>query len=104
MKVFLDDVREAPDGWTRTYTPAETIKLLKTNKVTELSLDHDLGDDEGIGTGYDVLLWIEEQVATSFFQPPKIKVHSSNPSAVEKMENAILSIARFYAVHRVVMV
>jgi len=104
MKVFLDDVREAPNGWTRTYTPAETIKLLRTNKVTELSLDHDLGDDINIGTGYDVLLWIEEQVATSFFKPPKIKVHSSNPSAVEKMESAISSIARFYAVYRVVMV
>jgi len=27
----------------------------------EISLDHDLGDDDS-GTGYDVVLWIEEAV------------------------------------------
>ncbi|EOZ5442478.1 cyclic-phosphate processing receiver domain-containing protein [Vibrio vulnificus] len=35
-----------------------------------MSLDHDLGDDEH-STGYDVVLWIEEAVATQGFQPPK---------------------------------
>lgn len=27
--------------------------------MSEISLDHDLGDDEQHGTGYDVILWIE---------------------------------------------
>jgi hypothetical protein len=31
--------------------------------VQELSLDHDLGDDAR-GTGYDVILWIEEAVVS----------------------------------------
>jgi len=56
MKVYLDDERETPDGWIRVYWPVEAIKLLKEDDVTEISLDHDLGDDER-GTGYDVLLW-----------------------------------------------
>ncbi|WP_439037769.1 cyclic-phosphate processing receiver domain-containing protein [Agarivorans sp. QJM3NY_25] len=34
--------------------------MLKTGEVTEISLDHDLGNDDH-GTGYDVVLWIEEQ-------------------------------------------
>ena len=46
----------------RVYWPDEAIALLESGAVEELSLDHDLGDDER-GTGYDVVLWIEEAVA-----------------------------------------
>jgi hypothetical protein len=53
-------------------------------KVTHISLDHDLGDDTR-GTGYDVILWIEEQVFTCGFKAPVIYVHSANTSACEKM-------------------
>lgn len=28
MEVFLDDLRDAPPGWQRTYWPAEVIALL----------------------------------------------------------------------------
>lgn len=93
MKVYLDDERETPDGWIRVYWPVEAIKLLKEDDVTEISLDHDLGDDER-GTGYDVLLWIEEAVVTSNFQPPKMHVHSANSSARDKMELAIRAIIK----------
>ena len=71
--------------------PEEAIKLLKTGQVTNLSLDHDLGDDKR-GTGYDVVLWIEEAVATGVFVPPRIVVHSANPSARAKMEAGITRI------------
>ena len=71
LRVFLDDERAPPDGWVRVYWPAEAIALLKTGAVEELSLDHDLGDDER-GTGYDVVIWIEEAVALHNFMPPKI--------------------------------
>lgn len=53
--------------------------------MQELSLDHDHGDDER-GTGYDVVLWIEEAVMTRGFKPPKITVHSANSSARIKMQ------------------
>ena len=91
MRVFLDDERATPAGWTRVYWPDEAIELLQTGTVSEISLDHDLGDDER-GTGYDVVLWIEEAVAIREFQPPLIKVHSANSSAREKMENGIRAI------------
>ena len=93
MKVFLDDERTPPPGWTRVYWPDEVIGLLKTGQVTELSLDHDLGDDQR-GTGYSVVLWIEEEVALNGFNPPRIKVHSANSSARAKMEAGIESIER----------
>ena len=93
MKVYLDDERETPRGWVRVYWPDEAIELLQSENVTELSLDHDLGNDNR-GTGYDAIKWIEEQVATSNFVPPKIKVHSANISARKKMELGIESIVR----------
>ena len=71
MRVFLDDKRTAPDGWLRVHWPTEAIALLETGSVEELSLDHDLGDDER-GAGYDVVLWIEEAVALRGFKPPRI--------------------------------
>ena len=76
--------------------PNEAIKLLETGAVVELSLDHDLGDDER-GTGYDVVLWIEEAVALRDFKPPKIAVHSANSSAREKMVAGIRAIERIVA-------
>ena len=93
MKVYLDDERITPEGWVRVYWPEEAIELLKTGKVVEISLDHDLGNDEK-GTGYDVVLWIEESVITDNFKPPVIKVHSANSSAREKMELGIQSIIK----------
>ncbi|WP_129647616.1 cyclic-phosphate processing receiver domain-containing protein [Peristeroidobacter agariperforans] len=93
MKVFLDDERATPEGWVRVYWPAEAVALLETGNVTEVSLDHDLGDDEK-GTGYDVVLWIEEAVATRGFRPPKMSVHSANSSARIKMERGIQNIQR----------
>ncbi|GGY09256.1 hypothetical protein GJV26_26955 [Massilia dura] len=99
MKVYLDDERATPDGWVRVYWPDETVTLLSTEDVVELSLDHDLGDDER-GTGYDVVFWIEEAVALRGFIPPLIRVHSANSSAREKMEAGIAAIRRFQTTRR----
>jgi hypothetical protein len=96
MWVFLDDERATPSGWTRAYWPEEAIDLLRTGEVEEISLDHDLGDDQR-GTGYTVLLWIEDQVHLYGFKPPKISVHSANSSARLKMELAIQSIEKYAA-------
>jgi len=94
VKVYLDDERPTPEGWVAVRWPEEAIALLEGGQVTELSLDHDLGDDAH-GTGYDVLLWLEEAVATRGFVPPPTRVHSANSSARQKMEMAIARIERF---------
>ena len=84
MKIFLDDTREAPDGWTLMLWPQEVINALSYSKVSEISLDHDLGNDN-IGTGYDVLVWIEYQVINNNFIPPKISIHTANPVARKRI-------------------
>ena len=96
IKLYLDDERETPEGWIRVYWPDEAIEYLKQGKVEEISLDHDLGDDKR-GTGYNVLLWIEEQVMTNNFKPPKIRIHTANSSAREKMEAGVRSIDKYFS-------
>lgn len=98
IRVFLDDERNTPDGWVRVYWPDEAITFLELGCVQEISLDHDLGDDER-GTGYDVILWIEEAVALRSFVPPKISVHSANSSARIKMEAGIAAIQNLLENH-----
>ena len=93
IKVFLDDIRTPPAGWILVHWHNEAIKLLQEFDVEEISLDHDLGDDQR-GTGYDVILWIEEKVALDGFVPPKIVVHSANVSARLKMEQGIKNIIK----------
>ena len=95
MRVYLDDERATPDGWIRVYWPEEAIALLESGQVEEISLDHDLGNDEH-GTGYDVVLWIEEAVALRGFKPPRMFVHSANSSAKEKMLSGIQSIQALF--------
>lgn len=96
IKVYLDDERVTPEGWVRVYWPDEAIELLKAGNVEAVSLDHDLGDDKR-GTGYDVVLWIEEAVAMHGFKPPLITVHSANTSAAIKMRAGIENIASIAA-------
>lgn len=94
MKVYLDDVREEPEGWVRTKTVAETIELLKTGEVTEISLDHDLG--ECAPPGIKVLDWILEQVLTGWQPPRKIWVHSQNPYGARAMRQLAERISHYY--------
>lgn len=72
--------------------PEEAIALLETGEVDAISLDHDLGDDTR--TGYNVLTWIEEAVATRGFVPPTISIHSPNAGARPRMVLAVESIRR----------
>lgn len=96
MKIYLDDERFPPKGWIRTKDVKSTINLIKTGRVEQLSLDHDLGTDKECG--YDVLLWIEEQVFTNenFYPPTDIYIHTANPSARKKMKLALNSIWEKY--------
>ena len=95
VRLWLDDVREAPEGWIRCYWPADVIKYLKSQTVDEISLDHDLGECES--TGYDVVLWLAEQVFLKQFKfhLPKMYCHSDNPVGRKKILDGIESIQKY---------
>lgn len=96
MKIWVDDVRPAPEEylWCKNVNEAiETIKfteylnqLRPDRKVLELiDLDHDAGDYANDGGDYIKLLdWLEE---TGRNYP--IHIHSMNPVGVENMRRII---------------
>lgn len=98
MKVWLDDLRRAPDGWTRAYNARQVISMLMGGSVTHLSLDHDLGNPEIVGTGYDVIKWLEREAFRGKFyvEPENINVHSANVWGKSNMERGIRKIKQFY--------
>ena len=88
MKLYLDDIREAPEGWVRTHTCQETIDILGSNEVDEVDLDFHLDGD--IFNGHDVILWIKEQVKINFkYRCPYIYVHTADMSARKSMIDTI---------------
>ena len=101
LKIFLDDIRDAPDEiWITVRTAESLIALLCTQEghIDILSLDHDLG--EGKKTGYEVLKWMEAQVFLHGYNPPKeILVHSANPVGIINMNQAIKSINKMCSRH-----
>lgn len=106
VKIYLDDMRDTPEGWIRTYDYLSTIsKLYETEGHCEiLSLDHDLGEPvfDICGTiipeytGYSVILFLEEMAYNDFWKiiPDKITVHSANPVGRAKMEAGIAAIEK----------
>ena len=92
MKIYLDDTRPCPQGWTLVMSAELAIDMLKQGTVDTISLDHDLGKNKK--TGYDVVKWIEKEVATKGFVPPNIKVHSQNTVGRKNIEKAIKNIER----------
>lgn len=100
MKLWLDDVRDPVKygyiGWHWAKTAEEAIAAIKTGWVTEASLDHDLawehypwndtGEPYKEQTGYDVVMWMNEN---NVWPCNGVSVHSMNPWGRSRMEAAI---------------
>lgn len=102
MNIWLDDLRDPAEfrpgeDWVWVQTAHHCIDLLRYGGCDTLSLDHDLGDDDGLGTGYDVAKWLEEQAFTGNLDviPESIKVHSANAVGRKRIDAAIASTHRF---------
>lgn len=107
VKLWVDDVRPAPDGWMLATNYDEAVAALSMLDVGELSLDHDLGmtvlesRESGLvvaseveaKSGYDVATWLERRVMLGEMTPPdKIFCHSANPVGRRRIEMAIQKI------------
>ena len=103
MRLWLDDVRPAPEGWTWVKTVPEAKALVaecmeRGVAIEAMSLDHDLGMvvDAGSGvvlaqeklaeSGYQFVCWLE---AFNLWPPCQPTVHSVNPVGRARMLQAI---------------
>ena len=94
MKIWLDDIRQAPLGYTHTKSGNETkeviIKAEQEGVAIELlDLDHDLGDFayDG-GDAIKILDWLIER--GTLYQ---IEIHTANPVG---RDNMLRTISRYW--------
>lgn len=106
MRVWLDDLRDprlphiqagygsrGDEVWVKTVE--EAIALLKTEAVTWISLDNDLG--EGLAEGYMVARFIEEAAFFQTLAPLEVHAHSDNCVANPRMQAAISNAHRYWS-------
>jgi hypothetical protein len=96
MKLWLDDLRPAPDGWTWVTTAPAAIERLGAGGVLEVSLDHDLGEDPAAGSGYDVAMFIEEAAFHGRLGRVAWAIHSANPVGRQRMTRALENAERWW--------
>lgn len=94
INLYLDDLRDIPDGFIGARTIEDAIELIGKNKVHILSLDHDLGmNDKGElnKTGYDLVKWICEK---GIKPANKIYIHTDNIVGKENMYETLKAAQR----------
>lgn len=95
MKVWVDDLREAPNGyiWCKSTNEALRLIVFNINDVTEIHLDHDMGDTFG-GDAINILNELErkshrsEEFANAV-NKIVFKIHTANPVGAANMKAII---------------
>jgi hypothetical protein len=91
MKIWVDDVRPAPEGYYWCKSVNETKEVIKrymqwNMQIELLDMDHDAGDFASDGGDYiEILNWLEEYMICYF----PIRIHSMNPVGVENIRRII---------------
>lgn len=90
VKIWIDDVREAPTGYVHCHSVNEAVKKIveceKNNVVIDvIDCDHDLGDyaPDG-GDGIKLIDWLAERKT---YYP--IELHTMNPVGRENMQREV---------------
>ena len=97
VKIWVDDVRPAPEGyiWCKSVNETiDTIEIVNTcsdsfdSPISLIDLDHDAGDFYQDGGDYIRLLdYFEEAYGRGL--PYAIRIHSMNPVGVQNMKRII---------------
>ena len=98
MKIWIDDVRPAPEGWYHCRSVHEGKILccqhLKPGKILQIetmSFDHDAGDYAFMGGDYiELLNWLERRKELENWNiNTNFHFHSANPVGVANMRTIV---------------
>ena len=93
MKIWLDDIRNAPEGWIQCKTARQAADFVDSGKVTHISFDHDLGL---YLDGYWLANYIELAAMDNRISRITWDVHSANPVGRRNIDLAMKSATRFF--------
>lgn len=101
IKLFIDDIRKSPSGWTLARTVTEAIRILDTQYVTECSLDHDISHQVMMEDSRHNSIMSRPYPCNETFEPVArylgathfagpITLHTANPAGAERMRLILL--------------
>ena len=95
MRLYVDDEREAPKGWTLAKDVETAIRILATSPemITDISLDH----DGGTFSFEPVAYFIGEKAKGDVFfaDDLEVTIHSANPIGRQKLTQILESYGIF---------
>lgn len=91
LKLFVDDLREPPEGWHLARTATEAIRVLATApiRVIEVSLDHDITHSGGTcpesfeAVAHYIAAMPDER------RPERVFIHTANVAMAGKLKGII---------------
>ena len=102
MKLFVDDIRNAPDdSWKVARTITDAISAIDIFDFEVISLDHDISHQVTVGgtsrpypceeTFTPVAMFIKEKYKSPIFHhvKPKIIIHTANPAGAVRMAGVL---------------
>lgn len=91
LRLFVDDIREAPEGWHLARTVTAAIRVLATApvRVVEVSLDHDITHNGATcPESYEpVARYIAAMPPEA--RPDRVFIHTANVAMAGKMKKII---------------
>lgn len=95
IKIWLDDVRQPPNGFQWFRDSRTLIRWLEKNLRNAglfISFDHDLGGDD---TGCRVANFLERRAFEGVPFSINWTIHSANPVGRERLVSTLMSMERF---------
>lgn len=94
MKLWVDDIRPAPEGYLLFRTVNDTLRYIRLNSdyIELIDLDHDAGDCAKEGGDYINILREMKRltiIKKMDFSHIKFRLHSMNPVGVQNMRALI---------------
>jgi len=86
VKLYVDDVRPCPAGWTVARTPEEAQALLAQGGVDEVSLDYYIGVGDG-GNFLSVAYYLAQMPLDT--RPQRVSLHTSSEFGASQLRRAL---------------
>lgn len=92
INLYLDDIRECPEDFMLARNVEEAKDFVKSHKIGIMSLDHDLGNKNGVilDTGYDFVKYICE----NGIECEAIFIHTDNVVGRKNMYETLIGAQR----------
>lgn len=95
MKVYIDDIRPAPDGWQQARTVTDAIRFISqfAGEIDEISIDHDIsyavevaGTQRPFPSPENFSAVARYICAKLYSCEVKLTVHSANPVGAKEIQ------------------